>query len=206
MAKIKVESFIVKRTMQSERDNPLLEGVYTVFTDGAGRSTTSRWTSPQDHAPVELSYLQNRHPNIKTKRHIQLYTEHYNDYIPRLKSGEIVESNVDIDITVMKNNIKEAFHTLRQSNRSAPQYIQKNSIARRISATLQTQRNNIEPSIRPAVDLLSDGRSQFVINDTDIIEIHPLDHALTLLESLAITVPGTLSIIDIIDDSKELIE
>lgn len=206
MAKIKVESFIVKRTMQSERDNPLLKGVYTVFTDGAGRSTTSRWTSPQDHAPVDLSYLQNRHPNIKTKRHIQLYTEHYNDYIPRLKSGEIVESNVGIDITVMKNNIKEAFHALRQSNRSAPQYIQKNSIARRISATLQTQRNNIEPSILPVVDLLSDGRSQFVINDANITEIHPLDHALTLLESLAITVSGTLSIIDIIDDSKELIE
>lgn len=206
MAKIKVESFIVKRTMQSERDNPLLEGVYTVFTDGAGRSTTSRWTSPQDHAPVELSYLQNRHPNIKTKRHIQLYTEHYNDYIPRLKSGEIVESNVGIDITVMKNNIKEAFHALRQHNRNTPQYIQKNSIARRISATLQTQRNNIEPSIRPVIDLLSGGRSQFVIVDANIIEILPLDHALTLLEAFAISVPGALSIIDIIDDSKELIE
>lgn len=93
-------------------------GISSRFTDGAGRSTVSYWSSPPRDAANKYSlaiaatcYLKGRYPNIKTERHAQFIRDEFKrqiaeDFIEigdncfaRLIPGEAVEPTPAPNIT-----------------------------------------------------------------------------------------------------------
>lgn len=59
-------------------------GLCSVFIDGKGRETTSWWSSPPpsiDH--VDITYLQGRHPNVRTQRHVEFIKEQFKEDLKR---------------------------------------------------------------------------------------------------------------------------
>lgn len=79
MSRLKFEMYL-DRFCEQER------GICSVFTDGKGRETTTWWSSPPDSIDhVDITYLQGRHGNVRTKRHEEFVKEQFKEQMKRFE-------------------------------------------------------------------------------------------------------------------------
>lgn len=95
-------TFTIIPTDEIQRDR----GINTIFTDGNGHSTTSWWSAPPkslDH--TDKTYLQNRHPNIKSKKHVQFIQNEFKKQLTAL--SEYTENHYSKE---QKLELSDAMH------------------------------------------------------------------------------------------------
>lgn len=202
MAKIKIRSYKVHRTMQEDHINPLLPGIYTVFTDGKGHTTTHRWTSPQDTASTDLAYLSSKHPNIRNAKHVDIFVQHFNKYVPLLKNNIMAASDQNFDEISVQRYMLRTINELRtRLFRSENDYIIRNVVSKELSVALSHCAADLPDTLVNIIDLLYTTHKQYTIVDNAIVSDTNIGTAVRLLEHFAQTEPAAIAMIKIIDDS-----
>ncbi|MBY0122180.1 hypothetical protein [Bacillus sp. S/N-304-OC-R1] len=79
MARLKFEMFLSDYCTKHR-------GISSRFTDGKGRSTVSWWSSPPDSIDhVDITYLQGRYGNVRTKRHEEFLKQRFKEEMKRFE-------------------------------------------------------------------------------------------------------------------------
>lgn len=82
MARLQFQMRPVHRSLQDR-------GVITEFTDGKGNTTSSWWSSPPDSIDhVDITYLQGRHGNVRTKEHEKFIKKRFKEEMERFEEYE----------------------------------------------------------------------------------------------------------------------
>lgn len=79
MARLKFEMFLDDKCKENR-------GISSKFTDGNGHSSFSWWSSPPtsiDH--VDITYLQGRYSNVRTKRQVEFIKKQFKEEMKQFK-------------------------------------------------------------------------------------------------------------------------